>query len=142
MKSLLASSDQVVADRFDSETFLVNFRNGRYYAMRGSATEIWTLLQNPQTAESIIKRLARTLGKLPSEATSEVSSFLDQLEAEGLASHSQTPPAAEIDDLKATNDQGYQSPVLEIFDDLSELIVIDPMHEVDNERGWPVQPAT
>jgi hypothetical protein len=26
---------------------------------------------------------------------------------------------------------------LEVFDDLSELLVADPIHDVDEEAGWP-----
>jgi hypothetical protein len=34
----------------------------------------------------------------------------------------------------------YRSPAIERFDDLEELLVLDPIHEVD-EAGWPVTPA-
>jgi hypothetical protein len=34
----------------------------------------------------------------------------------------------------------YQAPTIERFDDLEELLVLDPIHEVD-EAGWPVTRA-
>ncbi len=31
----------------------------------------------------------------------------------------------------------YVSPVLERFDDVRDLLLIDPIHQVDQEYGWP-----
>ena len=30
-----------------------------------------------------------------------------------------------------------QAPALEIYDDMAELILSDPIHEVDEDVGWP-----
>jgi hypothetical protein len=32
------------------------------------------------------------------------------------------------------------TPIVEVFSDLSELITIDPVHEVDAATGWPNAP--
>jgi hypothetical protein len=140
-KVFLAESDQVVADQFGDDVFLVNFRNGRYYAMRGSAVLVWRLLQTPRTAETIANILQRVLNSVPDHVDVEISTFLKLLESEGLASES-GQAAIEVHDLEIHDGAGYHMPLLEMFDDLSELITIDPVHEVDNERGWPVQPKT
>jgi hypothetical protein len=34
----------------------------------------------------------------------------------------------------------YKPPAIERFDDLEELLVLDPIHEVD-EAGWPATPV-
>ena len=141
MKSYLAEHDEIATDHFDTEAFIVNFRNGRYYGLRGSGAVIWNLLKSPQTTKSIVERLARNFGNLPSDAASDVSSFLDRLVAEGLALQTETSPATENHVLGVVADQTYQSPVIEVFDDLTELVGIDPLHEVDEERGWPVTPT-
>jgi hypothetical protein len=31
----------------------------------------------------------------------------------------------------------YVPPVLERFDDVRDLLLIDPIHQVDQEYGWP-----
>ena len=54
----------------------------------------------------------------------------------------ETGPEVKNHDFELDADQDYQTPVIEVFDDLAELIMIDPLHEVDAERGWPVKPAT
>ena len=134
-----SDDEQVVAERFGQETFIVNFRKGRYYALRGSSTAIWELLGSPQTARSIVEQLALRLRNMPPDAVSEISTFLSRLEAEGLVSQTDLQPLSEPTNIELAAGSDYQSPDLEVFDDLSELIVIDPVHEVDDERGWPIQ---
>jgi len=34
----------------------------------------------------------------------------------------------------------YAPPIIDIFHDLQELIVVDPVHEVDEIDGWPHRP--
>ena len=35
----------------------------------------------------------------------------------------------------------FEEPLVEAFEDLQELIAIDPVHEVDPLQGWPRRPA-
>jgi len=34
----------------------------------------------------------------------------------------------------------FATPVVEVFNDLADLIAIDPVHEVDASAGWPMRP--
>ena len=58
MRGYLAEHDEIATDHFGAEAFIVNFRNGRYYGLRGSGAVIRRLLQSPQNAKSIVERLA------------------------------------------------------------------------------------
>jgi hypothetical protein len=31
---------------------------------------------------------------------------------------------------------------LAVFDDLADLLIADPVHDVDEEAGWPHRPAS
>ena len=33
--------------------------------------------------------------------------------------------------------QHFQSPEIQKFTDMEDLLLIDPIHEVDEEAGWP-----
>jgi hypothetical protein len=67
-----------------------------------------------------------------------VAGLVEQLLAEGLvvedadAPVGASPPAPPADAL--------EPPALEKFTDMQDLILLDPVHEVD-ERGWPHAPA-
>jgi hypothetical protein len=34
------------------------------------------------------------------------------------------------------------APSIEVYDDLSDLILADPIHDVDEKQGWPKLPET
>jgi hypothetical protein len=33
--------------------------------------------------------------------------------------------------------QDYSDPAFEKYDDMADLILLDPVHEIDQEKGWP-----
>ena len=43
--------------------------------------------------------------------------------------------------LKKSLEDASAAPDLEIYDDLSDLILADPIHDVDNAEGWPKMPG-
>ena len=49
------------------------------------------------------------------------------------------PQDSEAGDIPAPTDQTWsdEEPRIEVFDDLAELILADPIHDVDEQAGWP-----
>ena len=33
--------------------------------------------------------------------------------------------------------ESYQAPVFERFTDMGDLLLLDPVHEAEDEKGWP-----
>ena len=67
--------------------------------------------------------------------------FLEQVRAGNVVSITSTVSEVQGTFARAMKPAGqYRSPAIERFDDLEELLVLDPIHEVD-EAGWPVTPA-
>jgi hypothetical protein len=65
------------------------------------------------------------------------------LEAEQLIAHCS---AAESGSSMATalageepmaHQESYQAPVFERFTDMGDLLLLDPVHEAEDEKGWP-----
>jgi hypothetical protein len=38
-----------------------------------------------------------------------------------------------------TGEVPFEPPILERFDDMQELLLLDPVHEVSDEEGWPAR---
>lgn len=70
-----------------------------------------------------------------------VAAFVAALHENGLVAESEDPPAALDTTLRAGLAGLNAAAVLEIYDDLSDLIVADPIHDTDETMGWPVRPA-
>ncbi|MGQ0431882.1 MAG: PqqD family protein [Microthrixaceae bacterium] len=132
------NAPQVINEVMDGEAVIINLATGDYFSLRGSGAFVWSALEQGATDEAMIDALVAS-GMAPDDARSAVGALLAQLIAEGLiapddtvapASVSLTPPAGPID-----------PPALEKFTDMQDLILLDPVHEVD-ERGWPSARST
>ncbi len=62
--------------------------------------------------------------------------FSRSLAAQGLIVERQDPVDAAVTLDVARGGQGLLKPRLETYSDMQDLILLDPVHEVD-ERGWP-----
>lgn len=125
-----ASAD-IVFEEFDGDLVVLNLGSGRYFGFNKSAASVWkALMQGVHPA--------KISGIGPDEP--EMRGFVDALLANELvvanADINAPLEAAQIADLEADR----SAPVVEVYDDLADLIVADPIHDVDAEAGWPVKP--
>jgi hypothetical protein len=135
-----AVNKRIVADDFGEETVLINVEKGLYFSMQGSATEIWRAFDAPQYRSQAVSTMSRDLSAADHHAIDAIvqsmieHDLLVEAEVEGDAGGQ-----AKLFSFAAT---AFTAPVLGVFSDLAELIAIDPVHEVDENAGWPVRPPS
>lgn len=127
---------QVVSETIDGEVVIVNMERGTYFSIRGTGTHVWSALLiglQPQEIAQSIKGM-----NVDAEAASEdVERFVETLLAEGLLRHRKDPIRREDATNVCTVPSGaYEPPELEKFTDMMSLLLLDPIHDVD-EKGWP-----
>jgi hypothetical protein len=80
------------------------------------------------------------------EITTAVDEFLDKLQHEDLiiANTIITPGAINHQESAIGNEKPkFEKPILEKFTDMEDLLLLDPIHEVDVDAGWPnVKPVS
>lgn len=132
------STPEVIHETLEGEVVIVNLKSGSYYRTAGSGAAIWGGLERAETAGEIVARLSASYGAEGNGVDKNVRGFLQELEEEGLIARSDAEPAGESTDAAPPSDteEAFEVPVLEKFDDMQEMILLDPVHEVD-ERGWP-----
>lgn len=139
MQRFVINTAHVSSEIFGEEAVVVNFMTGKYFGMTGSAPVIWQLFETPITRDDVIDKLTGLKGQT-NEFIEHVQSFIDVLLQENLIIDSGISNFDKLQSITVTIDHDdLQIPVLEIYDDLQELIVLDPVHDADPERGWPVQ---
>jgi len=139
MQRYVINSAHVSSEIFGEEAVVVNFMTGKYFGMTGSAPVIWRLFETPVSRDDVIDAIIGLNGQTD-EIIGHVQSFIDLLLHEMLiidAGISNTDNKQQR--ITTIDSESLQVPVLEIYDDLQELIVLDPVHDADPERGWPVQ---
>jgi len=142
--SFRVNSPSVVHEVFDDEVVIINLDTGFYYSVTGLAAEIWTRIDGA-TASDIIDDLASRYEMPGPDVEAAVRPFLDELGSEDLIVVGQRVPGERAQRLGTeTADVSpgrprFEAPVLRKYGDMQELLLLDPIHEVD-AVGWPVRP--
>ncbi len=137
---LAVNGPGVVGESVDGEALIVNLETGCYYSARGTADAIWALIAAESPSASIVEAMRVRFPADDSDlVTSQTLAFIDELLAEGLAIQRESRMAPSAPSAAAIGPASWVTPVLEKFTDMQALLLLDPIHEVD-ETGWP-QPA-
>jgi hypothetical protein len=127
----------IISDVFGEEVVLVNLETGIYFSLRASASQIWVRLINNYSVDEIISDIVLLYEVENNDLSIQVRNFIQQLIDNQLIKSSELAEKVSIN----LNNQGqktiFTTPILEIFSDMQEILLLDPVHDVD-KAGWPV----
>lgn len=121
----------VCHETIDGEVVVVDFDSGDYYSLRGSAVAVWEILAGGASVGQVCSRLGLT----DPAVRRRVADFVERLGSAGLvvATGEVAPPPGGS---ASTGAADFPEPVMERFSDMQEMLLADPLHDVD-EHGWP-----
>lgn len=132
--SYRARHEDISCERLDGDVIAVNLATGAYFSLSGSAADVWTAAVSGAPSTTWLARLDEAYGTPVSRE--DVAHLLSACVEHGLVE----PMEANMDDLPplpADLDRSrWLSPVLEVFTDLQDLILVDPIHDA-GDLGWP-----
>jgi hypothetical protein len=135
---LTMAAPSCVADEFGEEIVALNLDTGFYFSLRGLAGAIWKDLVAGHPREDI----AAALGAIEAELAGKTTAFVDDLVERGLMRPAPDAPRAEGELASgALAAAGTTDLMLESFDDMRDLVIADPIHEVEEDAGWPARKA-
>jgi hypothetical protein len=129
---LKENTERVVSDLIDGEMMLLNMEAGTYYSLVGTGAALWTSLQVGAEDSVLLQALERAFPDIDaSRLQDELRDFLKTLKEEDLV------VSCEIcsDDSPSFGD-AYETPKIQKYSDLQDLLLIDPIHEA-GDSGWP-----
>lgn len=133
------NSPTVTHETIDGEAVIINLDSGIYYSLLDAGCVIWNLVEKHLPASEIIARVSESYEGQRATIETGVTQLLSELEQEGLIVHYQS---SELPDPENTVPQNgsirrqFQTPVLQKYTDMQELLLLDPIHDVD-DMGWP-----
>lgn len=129
----------VVAEDFGGEIVVLNLANGKYFSLLGVSADIWRDLAQGYRRQDIIGHAAASGPEIEAAASGLIADMVREGlirpvpdEAKGSA-----PVGAASTTLSLA--ACTEVPGLEAFDDMAELILADPIHDVEEDMGWPVK---
>jgi hypothetical protein len=137
------NTSQVINEVIDGEAIMINLATGSYYSLDRVGAEVWSLVEASLSVDRIQAELGRRYDAEPDDIRRGVDDLFQRLSSEELV-----VPCADGDadadggfspEPATAPRQPFQAPRLEKFTDMRDLILLDPVHEVDS-RGWPHLP--
>lgn len=137
------NSPHVVAETLDGEATIVDLDSGTYYALNESGSFIWDALVAGTAQEDVIGTFASTYAIESAEARRATEELIGQLTDQRLVVASdgsaENGGASQVDGEADSNGRRpFREPELSTYTDMQELLLLDPIHEVD-DSGWPSQ---
>ena len=152
----------VIHQTIDDETVIIHLERGFYYSLDVTGAAVWQALAAGHSAGQVSDGLAARYPDQRAEIETAVHALLERLQAEGLIVPADTAGATDGASARSTATQDtpagvraagadapfgppatpgdtFLPPKLERFDDLQDLLLLDPIHAVD-ESGWPERP--
>ncbi len=117
---------------FDDEVVLVNFKTGIYYLIQEKGVEIFHVLQGGVNLKSFEEFLFL---RLTANEQDSFKKFIEELRLESILVQTEIDNTSLIEDINLSFDGSAQF-IFKKFDDISALVKLDPIHEV-NKQGWP-----
>ena len=134
----------VIHDTVAGETVVINLNSGAYYSLQHTGAEIWGLIEKGTTVEGVIQFMTKRYSSVEVDVARVVAQFLQKLQEENLirvdgSSLSGPRPVGDTSPATGSSVQApvFEMPVLQVYRDLENILLLDPIHEVD-EEGWPV----
>jgi hypothetical protein len=142
-RTLTVNLPHVVHETIDGETILIHMGTGTYYSLEGAGAEVWALLAVGVPGEEVVRRMRLRHEADAALVERTVGALMDELIQEELLTLGQSAPAP-VDRPGETHgvaeppaEAPFVAPVLHKYTDMQEFMLVDPLHDVEADAGWP-----
>jgi len=128
---------KIMHETIDGEVIIVNLENGLYYSTDGVGTHLWTdIASGDASLDTLVSGAQAAFTGEAQAIAAGVSGFVQQLKDEDLIVAVPGNGAASAPATTAAAGAAFAEPVLQKFQDMEALLLVDPIHEVVDD-GWP-----
>lgn len=155
---LRINAPHIVHETIDGETILIHLGTGAYYSLEGVGAHVWGRALAVGEVGEIVADVQARYDTDPQTVAEGVESLLRRLLEEELLVSAETTGDGAAGDAPAVGetDEGapgeepprpadsasslsveFVAPLLSKYTDMQEFMLIDPIHDVEEEAGWP-----
>jgi Coenzyme PQQ synthesis protein D (PqqD) len=136
---LRVNHPQVLHESFDGEVIAIHQATGAYYSIEHVGAVVWDLIESGCTMAEIVEAVRNRYEGHAQEIEAAIRHFVSELLTEELvvvAQHGQHP-SRRVHRESAPGLSPFRGPVLNKYSDMTDMLLLDPIHDVE-EAGWPV----
>jgi len=138
------NTKSAVGEVIDGEAVIINLKSGEYFSADGAGAEIWCSIEDSLSIEEITNRLGMLYKGTSSDHKAAVLAFIAELLDNNLITESvatvESNSGSQVTEVTSEIElKEFVAPILNSFSDMKDLLLLDPIHDVSEEAGWPVQ---
>ena len=131
----------VTHETIDGEAVIINLDSGNYYSLVDAGSFIWGLFEQGASARDVQNLVLQTYQGNTQDIDRSVQELLAQLQQENLiVPVNGAGEASDLNQVVPSNNghdkPSFKAPLLHKYSDMQELLLLDPIHDVD-DAGWP-----
>jgi hypothetical protein len=127
---------KIAHEVIDGEVIVLQFDTGFYFSITHEGVDLWQWLQEGASYQQIVDAFV----PLKEDQLRRLNAFFDVLESESILQKKELDGAPPSNPIPAGAKRPFPNLVLERYGDMQDLLMSDPIHEVD-AMGWPsIQP--
>lgn len=130
------NEEKMFFDIADGQAVVINFVSGMYYGTTALGSVILERLVKGCAPEEIAGAV-KALPGCPEDFDAQLNAFIAELRDKEILLDGETHPGGGegIGDMALVDGFGL---TLDEFSEVQDLILADPVHDVDVEQGWPI----
>jgi Coenzyme PQQ synthesis protein D (PqqD) len=133
------AAPEVIHQTVDREVILIHLARGTYHSLRGSGPLLFDPLVRGASLDDLVAVLSAETDGEVSRIEAAVARFVQELRRDGLIVAAAYGAGGEGSAAASSNGsakQSFEEPEIETFTDLQDLLLADPIHDVE-PPGWP-----
>lgn len=126
---LCPNTAEVAAKIMDGEAIIINLSDGMYYSLDCAGARVWEHIQQTLTLGEIAAAVGNSYEVGDAQAEADVLNLARDLLARGLVREcTDAPPVASQMPERPVARLAYETPRLNAYHDMAELLALDPPH--------------
>lgn len=129
-------TSRVVSEMLDNEVIIIDLLEGYYYSLNNTGSALWVGIEQGFTLPQLLTYFSERYEAAPEMVKSSIESFIARLKELSLITEETTATAPEVESYTGSKEQFFM-PALQQFQDMQEMLLADPIHDIDEKTGWP-----
>jgi hypothetical protein len=137
---LRINAPRIALEQIEGETIIIDFDSGAYFSIGSIGSELVQRVMQGFTVDEVSQYAVDRYSGPAAEIERSVRDFFQKLQRESIlmkAGENLSSPSEPLPP-PLPERPTFEAPVLNKYTDMKDLLLLDPIHEVD-EHGWPVR---
>ncbi|MDZ4833406.1 MAG: hypothetical protein SGJ27_06470 [Candidatus Melainabacteria bacterium] len=131
-QNLRACPEGIIFEVIGQEIVVISLATGTYFSLKSPASTIFALLESGCHRSDLPAKLNDLYSAPENLNVEQIESFVDQLMSESIMEYCKSNDGKGFDQgtIQSLAVPPYQTPVIDKFEDMQDLFLLDPVHPV------------